>query len=142
MNKVVVAYFWKIEKKSLPFAFFSMARDHGDTSGMSEVAQSNEANGGWPRARYAEAYGIPLETYTRVRAPLLVLPAYHAIYDATAKRTYFICRLTLRLLFSGTPPPLETLALKKWPLGSEAMATQHLLQHLLLWAVMVLAWMR
>lgn len=27
MNKVVVAYFWKIEKKSLPFAFFSMARD-------------------------------------------------------------------------------------------------------------------
>lgn len=27
MNKVVVAYFWKIEKKSLPFAFFSMAGD-------------------------------------------------------------------------------------------------------------------
>ncbi|MEN9380353.1 MAG: hypothetical protein RIR99_187 [Actinomycetota bacterium] len=27
MNKVVVAYFWKIEKKSLPFAFISMARD-------------------------------------------------------------------------------------------------------------------
>lgn len=27
MDKVVVAYFWKIEKKSLPFAFFSMARD-------------------------------------------------------------------------------------------------------------------
>ena len=29
MNKVVVAYFWKIEKKSLPFAFISMARDRG-----------------------------------------------------------------------------------------------------------------
>jgi hypothetical protein len=29
MNKVVVAYFWKIEKNSLPFAFFSMARDRG-----------------------------------------------------------------------------------------------------------------
>lgn len=27
MNKVVVAYFWKIEKSSLPFALFSMARD-------------------------------------------------------------------------------------------------------------------
>jgi hypothetical protein len=27
MSKVVVAYFWKIEKKSLPFALFSMARD-------------------------------------------------------------------------------------------------------------------
>lgn len=27
MNKVVVAYFWKIEKKSLPFALYSMARD-------------------------------------------------------------------------------------------------------------------
>ncbi len=27
MDKVVVAYFWKIEKKSLPFALFSMARD-------------------------------------------------------------------------------------------------------------------
>ncbi len=27
MSKVVVAYFWNIEKKSLPFAFFSMARD-------------------------------------------------------------------------------------------------------------------
>jgi len=29
MNKVLVAYFWKIEKKSLPFAFISMARDRG-----------------------------------------------------------------------------------------------------------------
>ena len=29
MDKVVVAYFWKIEKKSLPFAFISMARDRG-----------------------------------------------------------------------------------------------------------------
>ncbi len=29
MNKVVVAYFWKIENKSLPFAFNSMARDRG-----------------------------------------------------------------------------------------------------------------
>ncbi len=29
MDKVVVAYFWKIEKKSLPFAFNSMARDRG-----------------------------------------------------------------------------------------------------------------
>jgi len=134
--------------------FFSMARDHGDTSGASEAAQSNEeAKGGWPRARYAAAYGIPLETYTRVRAPLLVLHASHTSYtctadcthtksrfryDSTADRTYFICRLTIRLLFSGTPPPLETSALKKWPLGSEAMATQHLL----LWAAMVLAWMR
>ena len=27
MSKVGVAYFWKIEKKSLPFALFSMARD-------------------------------------------------------------------------------------------------------------------
>ncbi len=27
MPKVVVVYFWKIEKKSLPFALFSMARD-------------------------------------------------------------------------------------------------------------------
>ena len=27
MSMVVVAYFWKIEKKSLPFALFSMARD-------------------------------------------------------------------------------------------------------------------
>lgn len=27
MNKVVVAYLWKIDRKSLPFAFFSMARD-------------------------------------------------------------------------------------------------------------------
>jgi hypothetical protein len=27
MSKVVVAYFWNIEKKSLPFALFSMARD-------------------------------------------------------------------------------------------------------------------
>lgn len=132
--------------------FSSMARDHGDTSGASEAAQSNEeAKGGWPRARYAAAYGIPLETYTRVRAPLLVRPASHTSYtctadcthtksrfDSTANRTYFICRLTIRLLFSGTPPPLETSALKKWPLGSEAMATQHLQ----LWAAMVLAWMR
>ncbi len=29
MDKVVVAYFWKIENKSLPFAFISMARDRG-----------------------------------------------------------------------------------------------------------------
>lgn len=29
MDKVVVAYFWRIEKKSLPFAFISMARDRG-----------------------------------------------------------------------------------------------------------------
>lgn len=29
MNKVVIAYFWKIKKKSLPFAFISMARDRG-----------------------------------------------------------------------------------------------------------------
>jgi hypothetical protein len=29
MDKVVIAYFWKIEKKSLPFAFISMARDRG-----------------------------------------------------------------------------------------------------------------
>lgn len=29
MNKVLVAYFWKIEKKSLPSAFISMARDRG-----------------------------------------------------------------------------------------------------------------
>ena len=29
MNKVVIAYFWKIEKKSLLFAFISMARDRG-----------------------------------------------------------------------------------------------------------------
>lgn len=29
MNKVVVAYFWKIESKSRPFAFYSMARDRG-----------------------------------------------------------------------------------------------------------------
>lgn len=27
MSKVVVVYFWKIQKKSLPFALFSMARD-------------------------------------------------------------------------------------------------------------------
>lgn len=27
MNKVVVAYFWNIDKRSLPFAFLSMARD-------------------------------------------------------------------------------------------------------------------
>lgn len=29
MNKVVVAYFWNIDNKSRPFAFFSMARDRG-----------------------------------------------------------------------------------------------------------------
>ena len=29
VNKVVVAYFWKIEKSALPFALFSMARDRG-----------------------------------------------------------------------------------------------------------------
>ena len=68
--------------------FFSMARDHGDTSGVSEVAQSNEAKGGWPRARYAAAYGIPLETYTRVRAPILVLPASHTSYTCTADCTH------------------------------------------------------
>jgi hypothetical protein len=69
--------------------FFSMARDHGDTSGASEAAQSNEeAEGGWPRARYAAAYGIPLETYTRVRAPLLVLPASHTSYTCTADCTH------------------------------------------------------
>jgi hypothetical protein len=69
--------------------FFSMARDHGDTSGASEAGQSNEeAKGGWPRARYAAAYGIPLETYTRVRAPLLVLPASHTSYTCTADCTH------------------------------------------------------